>query len=572
MKRIAALGLALLLLFGCLTVFAAADASAELQAMKPVGDVNEDGVRNAKDVTILRRYLAGGYGITVTDGAADVNKDGAISAKDVTFLRRYLAGGYGAAVADGAGDVNKDGVVTAKDVTVLRRFLAGGYGAAAGEYYAEPQLHYRGAVTGGQLYEDLGAPTFGAEGYTLKFIADGVERDPAAYAAKIISGNTDALTADGSYTEVEKDESKKTVTVTTQILFLDGGMQYEPLTLSFTGGEKYRLLGRAKQIEDSVLVDWQADGVEFVADCGGDLYVTAHAVREYTDAAGNPDNKFHIRVIVDDMIGDWVEFPKADGLCTKLAFPNVPAGKHTIRIIKDNTVDYGIYKLLSVTMDCDPASVRASQPRAKYLEVIGASTACGAGILPTPNDGYSQGTNNTSTIVYSFGGLVATDLNMDFSAIVKGSLGITKQAGRFNAFNLPELYPYRARYRDARSIQLGEMTGTPEPYHFNRKADVIILMINENDASTPSEEWTPATKNFIQTLRDCNGADTPILILYYNGSAHKNDIAQILAEDPALLSLGIRSNSAGSGGHASGEAHRNWANMLIPLIRPLVEN
>ena len=539
MKRIAALGLALLLLFGCLTVFAAADETAALQAMKLSGDVNDDGVRNAKDVTVLRRYLAGGYGVATAEGAADVNKDGVISAKDVTVLRRYLAGGYG---------------------------------VAAGEYYSEPEHRYSGAVTGGQLYEDLGAPTFDAEGYTLKVIVDGIERDAAAYAAKIVSGNTDALTADGSYTEAEKDESRKTVTITTHVLFLDGGVQYEPTTLFFTGGETYRLLGRAKQIEDSVRVDWQADGVEFVADCGGDLYLTAHAVREYTDAAGHPDNKFKIRTIVDDVIGDWIEFPQADGLCTKLAFPGIPAGRHTIRIIKDNTVDYGIYKLISVTMDCDPASVRASQPRAKYLEVIGASTACGAGILPTPDDGYSAGTNNTSTIIYSFGGLVAEDLHMDFSAIVKGSLGITAQAGRFNAFNLPELYPYRARYSDARSIQIGEMTGEPEPYHFERKADVIILMINENDASTPSEEWTPATKNFIQMLRDYNGADTPILILYYNGSAHKNDIAAILAEDPALLSLGIRSNSSGSGGHASGEAHRAWADLLIPLIRPLVEN
>ena len=539
MKKIAALGLALLLLLGCLPLFASAAVTAELQAMKPRGDLNGDGMRNAKDVTLLRRCLAGGYGIAVEDGAADVNADT---------------------------------VVSAKDVTVLRRFLAGGYGIAAGEYYSEPALRYTGAVTGGQLYEDLGAPVFGTEGYTLKVVADGLERDAAPYAEKIVPGNADALTADGSYTELEKDEDKKTITLTTQILFFDGGVQYETTTISFTGGESYRLLGRAEQIEDSVLVDWQADGVEFTADCGGDLYLTAHTVREYTDAAGHPDNKFRVRTIVDGVIGDTIEFAKADGLCTKRVFADLPAGRHTVSIIKDNTVDYGIYKLLSVTMDCDPASVRASEPRAKYLEVLGASTACGAGILPTPDDGYSEGTNNTSTIVYSFGGLVAADLNMDFSAIVKGSLGITAQAGRFHKFNLPELYPYQNRYRDMRSIQLGEITGEPELYHFKRKADVIILMINENDASTPSEEWTPAMKAFIQTLRDVNGADTPILILYYGGSAHKTDLAAILAEDPALLSLSIRSNSAGSGGHASGEAHRNWADMLIPLIRPLVEN
>ena len=50
---------------------------------------------NAKDVTTLRRGLAGGYGITLDDSVADVNHDKATNAKDVTYLRRSLAGGYG---------------------------------------------------------------------------------------------------------------------------------------------------------------------------------------------------------------------------------------------------------------------------------------------------------------------------------------------------------------------------------------------------------------------------------------------------------------------------------------------
>ena len=60
------------------------------------GDVNADGAVNAKDVTTMRRYLAGGYGVALSDeSVADVNNDGYINAKDVTYLRRVLAGGYG---------------------------------------------------------------------------------------------------------------------------------------------------------------------------------------------------------------------------------------------------------------------------------------------------------------------------------------------------------------------------------------------------------------------------------------------------------------------------------------------
>ncbi len=59
------------------------------------GDVNDDGNINGKDVTLIRRFNAGGYGVTINESAANVNDDGVINGKDVTLIRRYMAGGYG---------------------------------------------------------------------------------------------------------------------------------------------------------------------------------------------------------------------------------------------------------------------------------------------------------------------------------------------------------------------------------------------------------------------------------------------------------------------------------------------
>lgn len=62
------------------------------------GDINNDGEVNAKDVTMLRRYLAGGFEGEeydyINDISADCNGDGFVDAKDITRLRRYLAGGW----------------------------------------------------------------------------------------------------------------------------------------------------------------------------------------------------------------------------------------------------------------------------------------------------------------------------------------------------------------------------------------------------------------------------------------------------------------------------------------------
>ena len=58
---------------------------------KQSGDVNEDGSVDQKDVTLMRRALAG-WEVTINETNADVNADGSFDLKDVTILRRYLAG------------------------------------------------------------------------------------------------------------------------------------------------------------------------------------------------------------------------------------------------------------------------------------------------------------------------------------------------------------------------------------------------------------------------------------------------------------------------------------------------
>ncbi len=60
-----------------------------------IGDVNGDGEITSKDVTILRRYLAGGWNVEINEVNSDINGDGEVTSKDVTLLRRYLAGGWG---------------------------------------------------------------------------------------------------------------------------------------------------------------------------------------------------------------------------------------------------------------------------------------------------------------------------------------------------------------------------------------------------------------------------------------------------------------------------------------------
>ena len=65
-----------------------------IKVLPAIGDINNDGAINAKDITLLRRYIAGGYNVNIENvSIADINNDGAANAKDITLLRRYIAGG-----------------------------------------------------------------------------------------------------------------------------------------------------------------------------------------------------------------------------------------------------------------------------------------------------------------------------------------------------------------------------------------------------------------------------------------------------------------------------------------------
>ncbi len=59
------------------------------------GDVNDDGEITTTDVVYLRRFIAGGYNVTINEFAGDVNNDGMYTSTDVVYIRRYIAGGYG---------------------------------------------------------------------------------------------------------------------------------------------------------------------------------------------------------------------------------------------------------------------------------------------------------------------------------------------------------------------------------------------------------------------------------------------------------------------------------------------
>ena len=58
------------------------------------GDADGNGQVNTTDVILIRRFIAGGYNVTIDENAADVDGNGVINTTDVILIRRCIAGGY----------------------------------------------------------------------------------------------------------------------------------------------------------------------------------------------------------------------------------------------------------------------------------------------------------------------------------------------------------------------------------------------------------------------------------------------------------------------------------------------
>lgn len=55
-----------------------------------MGDANNDGEVNAKDVTAAMKYLVGKKGVTINESQMDFDRDGKVTARDVTTLMKAL--------------------------------------------------------------------------------------------------------------------------------------------------------------------------------------------------------------------------------------------------------------------------------------------------------------------------------------------------------------------------------------------------------------------------------------------------------------------------------------------------
>lgn len=280
---------------------------------------------------------------------------------------------------------------------------------------------------------------------------------------------------------------------------------YSAFTVDLTKeASKVKLLGRAITDPKGIRNDWPASGLEFEAECKGDITLT------YTGTASPTFTAF-----VDGQETGQFSVPSGTDK-TAVAIKNIIPGKHTVRIVKNSGIDSSATAetlLTGITVNGVASSFKATAKKNLYIEFIGDSITAGSGTMGGNNDAWSASTH-AATKSYAY--LTAELLDADYSLVARGGMSVAKASDKVHA---KDMYMAQNFWRDPDTA-----------YSFSRKADVVVISLGANDTATPSDLFYAELKALTEMVRAKN-PNAKIVHIYNIMSNKHPDIFPKIVED-----------------------------------------
>ena len=328
-----------------------------------------------------------------------------------------------------------------------------------------------------------------------------------------------------------------------------------PTTMNMLeASEFYRPLGRTAMLGTALTCDWTAAGVEFKLLCKGDVALTI--------TSATSTNTFTIEV--DDVITQK-HFLVNKGASTYTIASGLEAGYHTVKIIGEK--GYGNNATVdSITFT---GEIVEADKKDIYVEVIGDSITCGAGLGESGNDG---------TAAYAY--LALDELDVDYSICSNGGMGLAYSGSESNVFS--KVYPYQNLKRDE------------TPYSPTRTPDLIIINLHTNDnwqwySNTPKDNRNVETEKYnyatfdtafddmIKTFTDLYGNDVPMLFVfgcmanpnYENATTRSKELIKLkyVPEGYDMEIVTLTTNREGNASHPNAEGAKIQGGELASFIK-----
>lgn len=358
-----------------------------------------------------------------------------------------------------------------------------------------------------------------------------------------VTDSEDTATAPAQPSESESEDKKDGESEKTEV------KDMTPITYPlYSNAWGIKVLGvRNLESDKQINCDWTCSGIEVNIDhYGGDIKFTAGA------SAG-----CYFRAFID---GEPYKKPTTYLALSgedngQIRLKDVPAGKHTLRLVKVTGYTLARAQLYSMTfageileMPMDPSNL--------YIEYIGDSISCGWGTIGAHGAAY---TDQDGTLAYPY--LVSQELGADYSVTALSGQGLL-----VGNPGVPKGYLYESALRS-----------TEKQYEFRRKADVVVVNIGTNDYSQKRDnpdDFKKAYKDLLDTIKQKNGEDCKIVCIYNTMNDTFQSIIKELCDNKQDQGIYLvefeRAVNPAAGGHPSASENKTYARVLVNLLKKTV--
>lgn len=237
--------------------------------------------------------------------------------------------------------------------------------------------------------------------------------------------------------------------------------------------DKIRPVGRSFLGDDGLICDWTASGIEFSAECEGDVSLKIHA--DCKTAGGLSNTDCYYTVYVDGVRKDE-RLRVISGNNTVAIATDLASGLHTFKIVKQTEAVVAATEIQSIIVN-GTLGDRPSDPEYVF-DVIGDSISSGYGALGVNNQ---AAVHSDGTRTYAY---VAAE---NFGAEVR----VTSVSGTVitSAYN---------QYK-----QLDYLRSGLGDYNFSdfKKPNAVIMALGTNDKERTVEYWQTNLQKFMDLIR-----------------------------------------------------------------------
>lgn len=351
---------------------------------------------------------------------------------------------------------------------------------------------------------------------------------------------------------------------------------------------------------NSLMLENSASGIEFAADCSGDVTVTLKATRLSYAAGGAEKGGIYFTVIVDGELqhsneripedsnaNSWTsnitDYPYVlttqNEEKTFILAENLEAGEHTFEIYCQSQAKYGAYAVESIGLDGE--FLPAPENKELYIEFVGDSITAGHGNIA---DGGTSDENSLYTdATRGWAYLTARKLGADWSVIAQSGIAATDGVNWARNPDAPvkdwpsigDVYPKLRFYSD-------QVTD----YDFARQPDFIVVALGTNDTwlvdpDNPDNAYYgyDIQAGFEGTLDMLRTYNPQAKIIWVYGMLTDGADDQILAaaaakggEEAGIYTLELPMDKSGGSSHPGLAVQETYAATVSGYISSIINN